>query len=314
MGKTTTIGKIGYQFRKKKVLFASCDIYRPAAREQLKILAQKADVQYFECDSSDPMTIAKKAKIHAENHLCDYLFIDTAGRLEIDQKMMDEAEKIHQAIRPHYRIFTVDAMAGQSTLQTVKKFNKQIPINGLVMTKADADTRGGALISAYHVTEAPILYIGQGERIDQIEVFDPQKIVKSILGMESIFEQIEQISQKPSKPQEPSNRFTLDTFLSSLEQFNQTDGMTSLIGKFAGNKKVNPKASENLQNQIQAFKAAIQSMTKDERNRPQIIKASRKLRIAKGSGRTVQEVNLLLKQYEMMSKLFKKNQKRQTKF
>lgn len=318
-GKTTTVAKLANLLKennKKKVLIASTDIYRPAAIEQLVILAQQIDVAYFSGDiAQKPVNIAKDAVEEARKKFIDVVIVDTAGRLHIDEEMMREIKEIHQAIEPIETLFVVDSMTGQDAANTAKSFNDILPLTGVILTKTDGDARGGAALSVRMITGKPIKFIGVGEKIEDFELFHPDRIVSRILGMGDILSLVEEaekkIDQKKAKKMArkivKGKGFDLEDFKNQLQQLKNMGGISSLLGKLPGMGAV-PKAAKNMVNDEMFVKmeAIINSMTLKERRFPAIIKGSRKRRIAAGSGTQVQDINKLLKQFLQMQKMMKK--------
>ncbi|WWO98608.1 MAG: signal recognition particle protein [Candidatus Dasytiphilus stammeri] len=321
-GKTTSIIKIAKLLRdqyKKKILTVSADIYRPAALIQLQILANQIGIDCYPSALIDnhqnlnPVDIVSKALKQAQLNFYDVLLVDTAGRLHIDIKMMDEIKKIHRITNPVETIFVVDAMTGQDAINSARVFNEMLSITGIMLTKLDGDARGGATLSIRHMTGKPIKFIGLGEKIEAIEPFDPERMACRILGMSDVISIIEKIetnidhyqSQKMVQKLNQGNAFDLNDFLVHIKQIRKMDvnEITTMIGRLS------PKSissNHNISNQtLIHMEAIINSMTREERKRPEIIKGSRKRRIAKGSGLQVQEVNNLLKQFGNMQRLMK---------
>lgn len=316
-GKTTTTGKLANLVRKKfnrTPLLAAADIYRPAAINQLQTLGKQLDLPVFSLgDKVSPVEIAEKAVEEAKATHRDYVFIDTAGRLHIDENLMDELKNIKESVKPDEIFLVVDAMTGQDAVNVAKSFNEELGITGVVLTKLDGDTRGGAALSIRAVTEKPIKFIGLGEKMDAIEPFHPERMASRILGMGDVLTLIEkaQANVDEEKALELEKKmktmtFTLDDFLDQLSQVRNMGPLEDLLKMLPGANKM--KGLNNLQideKQIGHVEAVIKSMTLAEREQPEIINASRRKRIAKGSGRPVQEVNRLLKQFEEMKKMMK---------
>lgn len=316
-GKTTTTGKLSNLLRKKynrKPLLVAADIYRPAAIKQLETLGKQLNLPVFSLgDQVSPVEIAKQAIEKAKEDHHDYVLIDTAGRLHIDETLMDELKQIKELAKPDEIFLVVDAMTGQDAVNVAESFNEQLGLTGTILTKLDGDTRGGAALSIKAVTNIPIKFVGMGEKLDQLEDFHPERMASRILGMGDVLTLIEKaqanVDQEKAKELEEKMRtmsFTFDDFLEQLAQVRKMGPLDDLIGMLPGANKI--KGLKDLkvdEKQIKHVEAIIQSMTKKEKVNPEIINASRKKRIAKGSGRTVQEVNRLLKQFEDMKKMFK---------
>ncbi|HHW38854.1 MAG TPA: signal recognition particle protein [Bacillales bacterium] len=316
-GKTTTTGKLSNLLRKKynrKPLLVAADIYRPAAIKQLETLGKQLNLPVFSLgDQVSPVEIARQAIEKAKEDHHDYVLIDTAGRLHIDETLMDELKQIKELAKPDEILLVVDAMTGQDAVNVAESFNEQLGLTGTILTKLDGDTRGGAALSIKAVTNIPIKFIGMGEKLDQLEDFHPERMASRILGMGDVLTLIEKaqanVDQEKAKELEEKMRtmsFTFDDFLEQLAQVRKMGPLDDLIGMLPGANKI--KGLKDLkvdEKQIKHVEAIIQSMTKKEKVNPEIINASRKKRIAKGSGRTVQEVNRLLKQFEDMKKMFK---------
>ncbi|MDR7243409.1 signal recognition particle protein [Priestia megaterium] len=316
-GKTTTTGKLANLLRKKynrNPLLVAADIYRPAAIKQLETLGKQLSMSVFSLgDQVSPVEIAKQAIAHAKEEHHDYVLIDTAGRLHVDENLMEELEQIKELSNPDEIFLVVDAMTGQDAVNVADSFNKQLGLTGVVLTKLDGDTRGGAALSIRAVTDTPIKFVGLGEKMDAIEAFHPERMASRILGMGDVLTLIEKaqanVDAEKAKELEAKLRtqsFTFDDFLDQLAQVRQMGPLDELIGMLPGANKV--KGLKNLQvdeKQINHVEAIIRSMTKAEKTNPEIINASRRKRIAKGSGRSVQEVNRLLKQFEDMKKMMK---------
>lgn len=318
-GKTTTVAKLARflkETEKKKVMVTSGDVYRPAAIDQLKTLATEVGAEFFpSAPGQDPVTIAKESLSLAKRSGMDVLIIDTAGRLHIDDEMMQEIKRIHQAIDPIETLFVVDSMTGQDAANTAKVFNDTLPLTGVILTKADGDARGGAALSVREITKKPIKFLGVGEKTDALEPFFPDRIVSQILGegdLQSLLELAERkIDKEQAKQQvqklKKSKTFDLEDFLEQIQQMKKMGGLGALLGKMPGAGQmlggVDPQSSEKL---FSRFEAMIFSMTPQERRFPLLIKGSRRLRIAKGSGTQIQDVNKLLKQFMQLQKVMKK--------
>jgi signal recognition particle subunit SRP54 len=322
-GKTTTTGKLAKLLReehRKKVLVVSCDVYRPAAIEQLKSVAAQAGVDFLPSATTDkPVEIATRALDWAKRHYHDVLIVDTAGRLAIDAAMMDEIAAVHAAIKPAETLFVVDSMQGQDAVNVAKAFNDTLPLTGVVLTKLDGDARGGAALSVRHVTGKPIKFAGVGEKLTGIEPFHPERMASRVLGMGDILSLVEEArkgvdeaeAKKLAEKFKKGKGFDLEDFKGQLAQMKKMGGMQSLIDKlpaqFAQAAAQSPQAMDD--SVLRRLEGIINSMTPGERAKPELIKASRKRRIATGSGVTVQEVNRLLNQFEQMQKVMKTMQK-----
>lgn len=321
-GKTTTVAKLGKLLKekqKKKVLVVSADIYRPAAIKQLETLTQTVGIDFFPSASSEkPVEIATNALQHAKLKFYDVLIIDTAGRLHVDEAMMEEIQAIHRAINPIETLFIVDAMTGQDAANTAKSFNETLPLTGVILTKIDGDARGGAALSIRHITGKPIKFLGIGEKIDGLEPFHPDRIASRILGMGDVLSLIEEIESKVDREKaeklanklKKGNSFDLNDFLEQLKQMRNMGGMASMLSKMPGISQVPDAVKSQMDdNMLVRMEAIISSMTTKERQKPEIIKGSRKRRIAAGSGTQVQDINRLLKQFDDMQRMMKKMKK-----
>ncbi|KZN95696.1 signal recognition particle protein [Aeribacillus composti] len=316
-GKTTTTGKLANYLRKKhnrNPLLVAADIYRPAAIKQLETLGKQLGMPVFSLgDKVSPVEIAKQALEYAKNEHHDYVLIDTAGRLHIDENLMDELKQVKEAANPDEIFLVVDAMTGQDAVNVAKSFHDELGITGVILTKLDGDTRGGAALSIRAATGAPIKFAGMGEKLDALEPFHPERMASRILGMGDVLTLIEKaqenVDQEKAKQLEEKMRtmsFTFDDFLEQLEQVRNMGPLDELISMLPGAGKI--KGLKNIQvdeKQLSHVEAIIRSMTKEEKEKPEIINASRRKRIAKGSGTSVQEVNRLLKQFEEMKKMMK---------
>ena len=320
-GKTTTTGKLAKFLReqKKKVLVVSCDVYRPAAIEQLKSVAAQVEVDFFPSNPGEkPTDIARGAVEFAKTHYHDVLIVDTAGRLAIDEAMMKEIAELHAQLKPIETLFVVDAMQGQDAVNVAKAFSEALPLTGVVLTKLDGDARGGAALSVRHVTGKPIKFVGVGEKLAALEPFHPERMASRILGMGDIVSLVEEarkgVDQEAAMELADKLRkgkgFDLEDFKSQITQMRKMGGMSALLDKLpaqlAG--QVNPAQMQD-DKQIRRIEGIINSMTAKERAYPDLLKASRKRRIAAGAGVQVQEVNRLLKQFEQMQKMMKQMQK-----
>ncbi|AEV18700.1 Signal recognition particle [Geobacillus thermoleovorans CCB_US3_UF5] len=316
-GKTTTTGKLANLLRKRhnrKPLLVAADVYRPAAIKQLETLGKQLNVPVFSLgEDANPVEIAKQALERAKEEHYDYVLIDTAGRLHIDEALMDELKQMKEAVKPDEIFLVVDAMTGQDAVNVAQSFHEQLGITGVILTKLDGDTRGGAALSIRAVTGAPIKFAGMGEKLDALEPFHPERMASRILGMGDVLTLIEKaqaaVDEEKAKELEQKMRtatFTLDDFLDQLGQVRKLGPLDEILKMLPGANKI--KGLSNIQvdeKQIARVEAIIRSMTKEEKMHPEIINASRKRRIAKGSGTTVQDVNRLLKQFDDMKKMMK---------
>ncbi|MEH1331439.1 signal recognition particle protein [Proteus mirabilis] len=321
-GKTTSVAKLGKflkEKKKKKVLVVSADVYRPAAIKQLETLAETVGVDFFPSTvQENPVTIASNALKHAQLQFYDVLLVDTAGRLHVDEGMMEEIQLLHKAINPVETLFVVDAMTGQDAANTAKAFNEALPLTGVVLNKVDGDARGGAALSIRHITGKPIKFLGVGEKTEALEPFHPDRIASRILGMGDVLSLIEDIESKVDRAQaeklatklKKGDGFDLNDFLDQLKQMKNMGGMASMLSKMPGMSQVPDAVKSQMDDSILVkMEAIISSMTKKERQKPEIIKGSRKRRIAMGSGTQVQDVNRLLKQFDDMQRMMKKMKK-----
>ena len=318
-GKTTMCGKLALYLKKqnKKVLLVACDIYRPAAIQQLKVVAGKAGTEVFEEGQINPVKIAKDAIPYALKNGYDTVIIDTAGRLHIDEKLMDELVDVKKAVNPSEILLVVDSMTGQDAVTVADTFNQTLDVTGVIMTKLDGDTHGGAALSIKAVTGKPIKFCGVGEKMEEIEPFHPDRMASRILGMGDVLTLIEKAEQAFSEEQAlnlqrklKENSFTLDDYLEQLDsvgKMGNLSDMVSMIPGLAG--KMKGGAPQIDENQLKRTKAIIQSMTTKEKRNPDIIKASRRKRIAAGSGTSIQDVNQLLKQFELTKNMMARMQK-----
>ncbi|NCN44458.1 MAG: signal recognition particle protein [Piscirickettsiaceae bacterium CG_4_9_14_3_um_filter_43_564] len=318
-GKTTSVAKLARWLQahdKKKVMVVSADVYRPAAIKQLETLASQVDVKFFPSSADqDPVEIAKSAHAEAKRQFMDVLILDTAGRMHIDEDMMQEIKRLHQAIKPIETLFVVDAMTGQDAANTAKVFNNVLPLTGVILTKTDGDARGGAALSIRQITGKPIKFIGAGEKTDALESFHPDRMAGRILGMGDVLSLIEEAeskidqkkAQKFAKKIQKSGQFDLEDFLEQLQQINSMGGVSGLIGKMPGMGQMKGQINDQaVEKDFKRLEAIIYSMTRQERAHPAIIKGSRKKRIANGSGTQVQDINKLMKQFTQMQKMMKK--------
>ena len=311
-GKTTHAAKLGKYYKKlgRRPLLVACDIYRPAAIDQLRIVGEQAGVPVFEMGTEKPEQIALKAMAYARDHGNDIVIIDTAGRLQIDDALMDELVRIKQTVEVDDTLLVVDAMAGQEAVNVAKTFNEKVGIDGVILTKTDGDTRGGAALSVLAVTGKPIYFQGIGEKLDDLEPFYPARMAGRILGMGDVLSLIEkaQATQDEKQAEETArrmmaNKFDLNDMLAQFQQIKKMGGASALLAMLPGGSKIDADQLDD--KALPHIEAIIYSMTPEERAKPSIINPKRKRRIAAGSGRTVEEVNKLLHQYEMMQKMMK---------
>jgi len=318
-GKTTTVGKLARWLKEsqdKKVLVVSADIYRPAAIQQLKTLAAEVGVEFFPSETNqDPVAIGRAAVDYARKHYLDVVIVDTAGRLHIDADMMAEIQRLHKALEPAETLFVVDSMTGQDAANTAKAFGDALPLTGVVLTKTDGDARGGAALSVRQITGKPIKFLGVGEKSTALEPFHPDRVASRILGMGDVLSLVEEVqakvdraeAEKLAKKISKGKGFDLADFRDQLRQMQSMGGVASLLDKLPGVSNL-PAAVKNQVNdkEFKRLEAIINSMTPQERKHPDLIKGSRKRRIADGSGTQVQDVNRLLKQFDQMQKMMKK--------
>ncbi|MFA5603989.1 MAG: signal recognition particle protein [Bacilli bacterium] len=317
-GKTTTIGKIASYLRKKhnrKPLLVACDVYRPAAIDQLKQIGKELSIAVYEEGNGNPVEIASRAITYAKENNYNYVLIDTAGRLHIDETLMNELNNINDTVKPNEIILVIDSMTGQDAINVIEGFNNQLPLTGTILTKLDGDTKGGAALSIRHLTKLPIKFVGVSEKMDGLEEFHPNRLANRILGMGDLLSMVEKVEAVIDKDEAEKlakkmgkGKFDLEDFLVQLNQIKKMGPLENLIKMIPGASKmglnnisINPKDFSHVE-------AIILSMTPKERKNPNILKASRKIRIAKGSGRTVEEVNRLLKQFEQMKVMMKQMQ------
>ena len=318
-GKTTSVAKLAKYLterEKKKVLVVSVDVYRPAAIKQLQTLAEEVNVDFFASTiEQKPLDIANAAIDHAKKKFFDVVIVDTAGRLHVNEDMMKEIQDLHSVINPIETLFTVDAMTGQDAANTAKAFNEALPLTGIILTKTDGDARGGAALSIRHITGKPIKFMGVGEKTDALEAFHPERIASRILGMGDVLSLIEEVEQKVDKEQaaklaakvKGGKGFDLEDFRDQLVQMKSMGGMTGMMNKLPGMGNMSEKIKDQMDDKVTIqMEAIINSMTRGERQRPEVIKGSRKRRIAAGSGTQIQDVNKLLKQFTQMQKMMKK--------
>ena len=313
-GKTTFSAKLAAHLKKnqsKKVLLVACDVYRPAARDQLEVLGSQIDVEVFnQPDSNDPVGIAKAAVSHAEKNGHQVVIVDTAGRLAVDEVLMDEISAIHKSVSPSETLFVVDAMTGQDAVNTAKVFHDRLNFDGVILTKLDGDARGGAALSIKSVVDKPIKFIGTGEKLDALDVFYPDRMAERILGMGDVVSLVERAQQafdeeeaKKIQQKVKKNSFGFDDFLSQIKQVQKMGSMKDLMGMIPGANKISPDDID--EDAFKGIEAIIQSMTPKERSQPKLLNHSRKKRIALGSGTKVEDVNRLIKQFEQMQKMMK---------
>ena len=314
-GKTTFSGKLANYLKTKKskeVLLVGCDVYRPAAINQLQVVGEQIDIEvYAEVGNNNPIEISKNAIQHAKAKGKNVVIIDTAGRLAVDEEMMNEISSIHKAVNPHETLFVVDSMTGQDAVNTAKAFNDILNFEGVVLTKLDGDTRGGAALTIKSVVDKPIKFIGTGEKMDAIDVFHPDRMADRILGMGDVVSLVERAQDQYDEEEArklqkkiAKNQFGFDDFLNQIQQIKKMGSMKDLVGMIPGA----GKAMKDVEIDDDAFKgieAIIHSMTPNERSTPTTINSSRKKRIAKGSGTSIQEVNQLMKQFNQISKMMK---------
>jgi signal recognition particle subunit SRP54 len=322
-GKTTTVAKLARWLKersKKSVLVASCDIYRPAAIAQLETLAKDVGAGFFPSSTSqDPVAIAKAAVEHARRQFSDVVILDTAGRLHIDEAMMDEVRRVHDAIKPVETLFVVDSMTGQDAANVSRAFDQALPLTGVILTKADGDARGGAALSIRSITGKPIKFIGMGEKTTALEPFYPDRIASRILGMGDVLSLIEEAEHKIDRDQaqrmaaklKKGKGFDLEDFREQLLQMKKLGGVTAMLDKLPGVQGLPQGVAERVNDrELLRLEAIINSMTPQERRFPAVVNGSRKRRIASGSGTTVQDVNRLLKQFTQMQKMMKRLNKK----
>ena len=314
-GKTTHIGKLANMLRKKhakKPLLVACDVYRPAAIDQLKQIGKQLNIPVYEEGKKDPVEIAANAINYAKENKNDYVLIDTAGRLHIDEELMDELDNIKDKVNPQEILLVIDAMMGQDAINVIQGFNDKLPLTGVILTKLDGDTRGGVALSVRHLTNVPIKFIGISEKMDGLDTFDPERMAGRILGMGDIVSLVEKVqseidekeAEKAARKMQ-SGKFDLEDFLAQMKQIKKLGPLENLIKLIPGARKMGLNNVKIDPKQMAHIEAIIQSMTPKERRNPDIIKASRKTRIAKGCGLSVQEVNKLLTQFDQMKKMMK---------
>lgn len=321
-GKTTTAAKLARHLKereRKSVLLASCDIYRPAAIDQLEVLAREVGADFLRPGGTDVAAIAAAALERARRGFYDVLIVDTAGRLHVDAAMMEEIRTLHAALAPAETLFVIDAMMGQDAMRAAKAFNDAVPITGIVLTKADGDARGGAALSVRHVIGKPVKLVGVGERTTALEVFHPDRMAARILGMGDVLGLIEDVERKVDRDKAAAlakkigkgTELDLQDFRAQIDEMRKMGGLKELVGKLPGMTELPAQVARQLDDrELVKFAAIIDSMTPHERQFPGVIKASRKQRIARGSGTQVQDVNRLLKQFTQMQKVMKKMSKK----
>lgn len=316
-GKTTTTGKLAYLMKNKlhkKVLLAACDVYRPAAIDQLDTLAKQVGVDIVNMGTDvDPVIIARKAKEKAFNERYDVLIIDTAGRLQIDEQLMDELNNIKNDINPDEILLLVDAMAGQDAVNVANTFNEKLALTGAVMAKLDGDARGGAALSIRHMTGVPIKFSGVGEKLTDLDIFHPDRMADRILGMgdvltlvEKVQEEIDEKEAKKAANKMISGKFDLEDMLNQMGQIRKLGSLGGILKLIPGMPKITPEQQAIAEKELKNFEVLISSMTPEERHHPEILKYSRKLRISNGSGKTPADLNRMLKKYEQMKEQMKK--------
>ncbi|MEE4293524.1 MAG: signal recognition particle protein [Xanthomonadales bacterium] len=318
-GKTTTTAKLArllIERHKKKVMVVSCDVYRPAAIEQLRTLAAQVGAVFQPSEvTQKPADIARDALAEAKRQMCDVLLVDTAGRLHVDEAMMAEIRDVHASVDPHETLFVVDAMTGQDAANTAAAFNEALPLTGIVLTKTDGDARGGAALSVRQITGKPVKFVGAGEKVDALEPFYPDRVASRILGMGDVLSLVEEVhrkvdqdeAQKLVKKIRKGRGFDLEDFKAQLQQMQNMGGLGGMMDKLPGMSNLPDQVKSQVgDRQTNQMIAIINSMTPGERQRPEIIRGSRKKRIANGSGTQIQTVNRLLKQHAQMQKMMKK--------
>lgn len=313
-GKTTTTGKLAGQLRKqsKKPLLVACDVYRPAAIKQLEVVGSTYNIPVFSMGQGDPVEIAKASMTYASQNGHDVVIIDTAGRLHINEELMDELDNIKKEVRPQEILLVIDAMTGQDAVNVAEVFNEKLGIDGIIITKLDGDTRGGSALSVRAVTGKPIKFVGMGEKLEDLEPFYPDRMASRILGMGDVLSLIEKAQQAYDENQAAelekkmrTQDFNLEDFLNQMQQIKKMGPLKDLMGMIPGMNKINLDEVNVDEKAMAHIEAIIQSMTLQERRNPDILNGSRKRRIAKGCGRSIQEINKLLKQFEEMKKMMK---------
>ncbi|MCQ2792456.1 MAG: signal recognition particle protein [Bacilli bacterium] len=315
-GKTTTAGKLAKYFQEKlhkKTILAACDIYRPAAIDQLEQISKQVNATFFSLGKENPVTIAKKAKELAFNEHYDALILDTAGRLQIDEQLMDELKNIKAEVSPDEILLLVDAASGQDAINVALAFNEKLGLSGCIMSKLDGDARGGASLSIRHLTNVPIKFIGIGEKLIDLDAFHPDRMADRILGMgdvvslvEKVKDQIDEKEMEKESKKMLSGSFTLDDMLHQMKQVKRLGSLSGILKLIPGMPKITDEQKEKAEQEMKNFEVIINSMTKEEREHPEILKNSRKIRIAKGSGKTSYDINRVLKKYEQMKEVTKR--------
>lgn len=314
-GKTTCSAKLAKHLKEKqskRVLLVACDVYRPAAIDQLKVLGEQIDVAVFaDPENKNPVDIAKKALQHAKANQYNVVIVDTAGRLAVDEALMQEIDNIHKAVKPTETLFVVDAMMGQDAVNTAKAFHDLLQFDGIVLTKMDGDTRGGAALSIKSVVDEPIKFIGTGEKVDALDIFHPNRMADRILGMGDVVSLVERAQEQVDKEEAKriekkiaKNQFGYDDFLSQLKQVQRMGSMKDLVGMIPGASKA-LNGAEIDEDAFKGVEALIQSMTPKERQQPKLLNYSRKKRIAKGAGLQMEDINKLVKQFDQMNKMMR---------
>lgn len=313
-GKTTTSGKLGIHLRSRgrKPLLVPCDVYRPAAIEQLRVVAGRAGVEFFEIgEDRDPISIAKRALKEARTLLFDTVILDTAGRTHVDEELMKELGRMKEAVNPSEILFVADAMTGQDAVKSAQQFDEQVGLTGVILTKLDGDARGGAALSIKSVVDRPIKFVGTGEKLEDLDQFHPDRMAQRILGMGDVLSLIEKVETEVDRKEAEKlakkvakNKFTLEDLRNQLQQLRKMGPMSQILGMLPNAPRVNEEDVD--ESVIVRMQAVLDSMTVREREHPQLINGSRKKRIAKGSGTTVQEVNRVMKQYQTMRKMMKR--------
>lgn len=314
-GKTTTIGKLANFLRKKhakKPLLVACDVYRPAAIDQLKQIGKSLNIEVYDEGKKDPVEISNNAIKYAKENGYDYVLVDTAGRLHIDEELMDELENIRVNINPQEILLVIDSMMGQDAINVITGFNDKLPLTGVILTKLDGDTRGGVALSVRHITNVPIKFVGVSEKMDGLDSFDPERMAGRILGMGDVISLVEKATEaidekeaEKTAKRMKEGKFDLEDFLSTMKQMKKLGPLENMLKLIPGAKKMGLNNVKIDPKQMAHIEAIVLSMTPKERRNPEIIKASRKTRIANGSGTSVQEVNKLLQQFDQMKKMMK---------
>jgi signal recognition particle subunit SRP54 len=318
-GKTTSVAKLAKYLKereKKRVIVVSADVYRPAAIKQLETLAGEVGVEFFPSTADQkPIDIAEAAIVHARKQFADVVIVDTAGRLHVDDELMDEIKGLHAAVNPVETLFVIDAMIGQDAVNTAQAFNEALPLTGVILTKADGDARGGAALSVRHITGKPIKFLGMGEKVDALEPFHPDRVASRILGMGDLLSLIEEAERKIDKKKaeklvkkvQKGKKFDLEDLREQLQQMNNMGGMGAMLEKLPGMGNMAQMVEQaNMGKEFKKMDALICSMTPAERRNPDVLNGSRKRRITQGSGTQIQDLNRLLKQHKQMAKMMKK--------